>query len=289
MTPMSASTGSDRPKRRSFRLKGGWLVTYADLMTILVCFFVLIVSYSIQDQVKMEVVAGSMRDAFGVAEERRYAGDVKMEGVPEERQPGNVKKTPQPSGEGLDETLSARPRQGADGRHGGFEYSNAERRRFEATKRKLENAILTHPLLKDASEAITINLTETGMQVLLVETAGRPMFEPGAVALTVRGEALVAQTARAVAPLANRVVIEGHADATASGSYSAFELTAARANAARVVMEREGLPANRIAGVTGRGEAFPLYPEDPFAPGNRRIEIILEPAAPLTPEESVLN
>ena len=59
----------DRRRKSGARLAGGWLITYADLMTILVCFFVLIVSYSIQDQVKMEVVAGSMRDAFGVAED----------------------------------------------------------------------------------------------------------------------------------------------------------------------------------------------------------------------------
>ncbi|MGE0408525.1 MAG: flagellar motor protein MotB, partial [Amphiplicatus sp.] len=76
-----------RAVRKGFRPAGGWLITYADVMTILVCFFVLIVSYSIQDRVKMEVVAGSMRDAFGVAEERRYAGDIRLKGAPDERQP----------------------------------------------------------------------------------------------------------------------------------------------------------------------------------------------------------
>ena len=50
-------------------------------------------------------------------------------------------------------------------------------------------------------------------------------------------------------------------------------------------MEAAGFPANRVAGVTARGDALPLYPENPFAPGNRRIEITLEPAAPLLPDE----
>ena len=51
-----------------------WLVTFADLMSILVCFFVLIISFSIQDKEKLEVVAGSMRDAFGVKDVARKAG-----------------------------------------------------------------------------------------------------------------------------------------------------------------------------------------------------------------------
>jgi len=278
----------DRRRKSGAPIAGGWLVTYADLMTILVCFFVLIVSYSIQDQVKMEVVAGSMRDAFGVAEERRYAGDYRLDGTPEERQPGNIRPTPMPSADGLDETLTVLPAAGADGRNGAFEYATAERRHFEAVKERLEKAILTHPIMKDASEAITINLTEEGLQVMLVDTAGRPMFDSGSAEPTEAAKLLLTEVARAITPLANRIVIEGHADAAGAGSYSAFDLTINRANAARRVMIAAGLANHRIAGVTGRGDAFPLYPENPFAPGNRRIEIILEPAAPLLPDKRSL-
>ena len=267
---------------------GSWLVTYADLMTILVCFFVLIVSYSIQDQVKMEVVAGSMRDAFGVAEERRYAGDFKLDGTPEERQPGNIQPNPMPSANGITETLSARPAAGSEGHKGAFEYATEDRRRFENTKAALEKAILTHPLLKDQSEAITINLVEEGLQVILADTNGGAMFNLGSATPTPKARLLLQETATAIMPLANRLIIEGHADATGTGRFSPFDLTAERANAARVIMEEAGLKASRIAGVTGRGMASPLYPEDPFAAGNRRLEIILEPAAPLLPENRSL-
>ncbi len=261
----------------------GWLVTYADLMTILVCFFVLIVSYSIQDRVKMEVVAGSMRDAFGVAEERRFAGDFKLDGTPEERQPGNIRPTPSPSANAIAETLTARPAAGADGHDGAFDRADADRRRFEETRNAFRAAILAHPLLKDASEAITISLAQEGLQVILADADGAPMFASGASTPTPRARALIEELTSVVAPLANRIVIEGHADATGAGSYSPFELTAARANAARRIMEGAGLAPDRIAGVVGRGAAAPLYPEDPFAAGNRRIEIRLEPAAPLLP------
>ena len=265
------------------RLSATWLITYADLMTLLVTFFVMIVSFSVHDKVKMQVVAGSIREAFGVTAERRYAGDVKLDGVPEARQPGSILPTSTPSGQGLTETLSATPAAGMEGNRGAYEEAAADRRRFEAVREKLEQAILMRPIAKDANDAITINLTETGMQILIVDAAGRAMFAPGASEPTPEAKALIEETARALKPLANRVFIEAHADASGAGSYSPFDLTASRANAARRVMESAGFPSTRIAGVAGKGDAFPLYPEDPYAAGNRRIEITLEPAAPLLP------
>ena len=59
-----------------------WLVTFADLMSILVCFFVLIISFSIQDKEKLQVVAGSMREAFGIKYVARKAGMIEKEGSP---------------------------------------------------------------------------------------------------------------------------------------------------------------------------------------------------------------
>lgn len=276
------------PRARDTRRGAAWLITYADLMTILVCFFVLIVSYSIQDQVKLEVIAGSMRDAFGVAEERRYAGDFKLDGTPDQRQPGNIRPSPVPTANSITETLTARPAAGSYGKDGGFDYSQADRRRFEETREALKAAVEAHPLLKDASETITINLVEDGLQIILVDTDGAPMFAKGSENLTPAARALLEETTKAIIPLANRVIIEGHADATGGGAYSPFDLTTARANAARRIMETAGLKSKRIAGVSGRGASAPLYPEDPYAAANRRIEIILERAAPLLPENRSL-
>ncbi len=268
---------------------GTWLITYADLMTILVCFFVLIISYSVQDMAKMEVVAGSLRDAFGVTEKRRYAGDERLDGTPEKRQPGNIRPTPMPSANGVTDTLTARPGAGDQGLDGSFINQNSDnRRRLREAKEALENAILTHPLLKDSADAITINLIDNGMQVILVDQTGSPMFNLGASEPTPRGRALLGEVAVTLAPLPNRIFVEGHADATGAGSYSSFDLTAARANAARRILQSAGFPEDRIAGVSGRASATPLYPEDPYAAANRRIEIILEPAAPLLPPERSL-
>ena len=60
----------------------GWFVTFADLMGLLVSFFVMLVAFSTQDQVKLQVVAGSMRDAFGVQDRVRYSGVIEIDGLP---------------------------------------------------------------------------------------------------------------------------------------------------------------------------------------------------------------
>ncbi len=281
---------SDRGGLNRARLgrPSGWLVTYADLMTILVCFFVLIISFSIQDQVKMEVVAGSMRDAFGVAEQRRYAGDFRLDGTPEKRQPGAIVPDETPTANAIEKTPSAEPAAGDDGARGAHAAANADRRRFLETKETFERAILTHPLLKDSAEQVRVTLEDNGLQIVLIEKEGAPMFALGSSSPTPRAEALLAALAPVLAPLPNRIYIDGHADAAGAGGYSSFDLTAARANAARAILEREGFPAPRIAGVSGRGAAEPLRAEDPYAPENRRIEIRLEKAAPLLPPDRSL-
>src|SRR6201998_1442342 len=60
----------------------GWFVTFADLMGLLVSFFVMLVAFSNQDQQKLQIVAGSMRDAFGVQTNVRYSGIIEVEGRP---------------------------------------------------------------------------------------------------------------------------------------------------------------------------------------------------------------
>jgi len=60
----------------------GWFVTFADLMALLMSFFVMVAAYSTQDQKKLQLVAGSMRDAFGQTKESRYAGIVEQDGIP---------------------------------------------------------------------------------------------------------------------------------------------------------------------------------------------------------------
>src|SRR5437868_3068961 len=71
-----------KKKREEAHGGHGWFVTFADLMALLLAFFVMLVAFSTQDSAKLKIVAGSMRDAFGVQTESRYSGIVEADGLP---------------------------------------------------------------------------------------------------------------------------------------------------------------------------------------------------------------
>src|SRR5262245_52057254 len=93
----------------------GWFVTFADLMGLLMSFFVMLVAYSTQDQAKLKVVAGSMRDAFGVSTQR-YSGIIESDGLPTRSkmkntahiQPDEASNTPTPDQDERNKTVGAR-------------------------------------------------------------------------------------------------------------------------------------------------------------------------------------
>ena len=71
-----------KKKREEAHGGHGWFVTFADLMALLLAFFVMLVAFSNQDQNKLKIVAGSMREAFGVQTEARYSGIIESDGLP---------------------------------------------------------------------------------------------------------------------------------------------------------------------------------------------------------------
>src|SRR5436190_16952532 len=93
----------------------GWFVTFADLMGLLVAFFVMLVAFSTQDQVKLNIVAGSMRDAFGVQDRVRYSGVIEIPGLPTRPKlkfaskipPEDASATPSPDEHGREEDSGA--------------------------------------------------------------------------------------------------------------------------------------------------------------------------------------
>jgi len=281
------------PKKKPAPGAPAWMVTFADLMSLLVCFFVLIISFSIQDTVKLQVVAGSMREAFGVQKEKKLAGIIELDGVPERAQAKNVVLIDDPF------TVEKEYAQENDGMESGskpagddkLSSSAIEQARFNRVKAKLENALAGDPALSALSDQVNIQLTEEGLSVIMVDNHGREMFARGSTEPNERAKRLIAAIGASVAELPNRILIEGHTDGepiSGAGGYSRFELTAERANAARRILQASGVTEDQIAGVTGRGAAEPLFPDDPFMPGNRRVVITLMRGASVLPEDHSL-
>src|ERR1700760_3159651 len=112
----------------------GWFVTFADLMGLLVSFFVMLVAFSTQDQVKLQVVAGSMRDAFGVQDKVRYSGVIEVQGLPTRPKLKNAAPI-------APEDASADPTPDQKGKESNFGANYPEDRKFALATASLRQAL----------------------------------------------------------------------------------------------------------------------------------------------------
>ncbi len=118
-----------------------WLVTFADLMSLLVCFFVLIISFSIQDREKLQVVAGSMKDAFGVKENSRRSGMIEVQGIPIRQYIKDLSQRPQEQDSDFsNERHEQRSKQGPEDNTHDVEKANIEKPRQFATAASIRQA-----------------------------------------------------------------------------------------------------------------------------------------------------
>ncbi|MDF1686095.1 MAG: chemotaxis protein MotB [Parvibaculaceae bacterium] len=150
----------------------------------------------------------------------------------------------------------------------------------------LRQALKDMPELAELSKNIMIEETDEGLNISLVDQEGRAMFPPGHAEPYERTRLMLQQVAKIIDPLPNRISITGHSDAAkmrGNNGYSKWELTADRANATRRILQGAGVPNDRLFEVTGKADIDPLFPEDPYLPSNRRISILLMREAPVIP------
>ena len=249
----------------------GWFVTFADLMGLMMSFFVMLVAFSTMDNNKLKIVAGSMRDAFGTQTEVRYSGIVESDGLPTRPklknsahiQPEESSANPTPDEQESSQKAGARLK--ID-------------REFALASASLRQALQDMPELTEVSKHIMFEETSQGLNLEIVDQDGRSMFADGSKTPFDRTRRLIQKLAVPLKATPLRVNIVGHTSAgfvPARSDYGAFDLSADRANAVRQILEREGLPPSHVFAVGGRADSQPLFPDDPTLPANRRVTITL--------------
>ncbi|MGE0063330.1 MAG: flagellar motor protein MotB [Xanthobacteraceae bacterium] len=258
----------------------GWFVTFADLMGLLVAFFVMLVAFSTQDSAKLQVVAGSMRDAFGVQDRVRYSGIIEVPGLPTRPK---LKNTAHIS----PEEASATPTPNERDRNRTFGARFHEDQKFALAAASLRQALQNMPEITEASKHIMIEETKQGLNIEIVDQDGRSMFADGSKFPNDRTRKILQKIAPALKEMPYRVSITGH---TATSripprhGYGPWELSADRANAVREILSAEGLPSGNIFQVAGKADTDPLFPDNPSLSPNRRVTITLmreEPPVPV--------
>lgn len=267
-----------------------WIVTFADLMSLLVCFFVLIISFSIQDKQKLQVVAGSMRDAFGVKKVAVKAGMIEIEGAPVRDYVKSVASVERPNDTDFaDKRHDNKTKQGPEANTHEIKKTNIERpRQFALAAASLRQAWQELPEIAELSDNIVVEETPEGLNIQLLDQEGRAMFASGSSKPLDHTVKLLKKIAPVLKSLPNRVKLTGHTDSTKlykKNGYSLWELTADRANAARRILAAAGVPHDKFFSVTGRADTEPLFPEDTFMAANRRVSILIMKEAPPLPAD----
>ena len=156
---------------------------------------------------------------------------------------------------------------------------------FASAEQSLRQALMDMPELAELSRHVIIEETPEGLRIQLIDEEGRPMFQPGQIEPNERARVLLRAVGEIAQTLPNRITISGHTDASPAprSGPSNWELSSARANSALNVLLQTGIPDHRIAEVRGKAGAEPLFPDDPYLPGNRRLSITLLREAPVIP------
>jgi chemotaxis protein MotB len=248
---------------------GAWKVAYADLVTAMMAFFLLMWLLNSADKNTKAGIAGMFQDANFFNTER---GKEILANHGKGILPGGRGMAPGPDGDGGTDMEAESP--GA---------AQEEHQAMEATAEAIEKAFQQDELLQAFQDQISMDFTDEGLRIQIQDKAAQVLFDSGSATLKSYTLSILKEIAKELGKLPNRVVIGGHTDASqyANKAYTNWELSAERANAARRVMESAagGLRPGQVRRVTGYADTIPLEGKDPKDPQNRRISIVVVSAA----------
>jgi chemotaxis protein MotB len=149
---------------------------------------------------------------------------------------------------------------------------------MQSLKDKLEQEIKKTPEFQKLKDHVEMTITNEGLRIELLETDKGMFFESGSPVPTNTGRDLLIQLAKQLGPMKNPLLVEGHTDSKPYGNstYTNWELSADRANAARRIMQTSGLQTAQIAQVRGFADQHLRLVKNPTDASNRRISIIVQ-------------
>ncbi|MBS1834993.1 MAG: OmpA family protein [Acidobacteria bacterium] len=222
---------------------GAWKVAYADFVTAMMALFIVLWLMNTSQQVK-DSIAGYFKD---------------------------------PAGTGQDVGSS---------QAGSGETLQLQQDNLELLKEKLQEIMKETPELAELKDQVQMTVTGEGLRIELLETEKGYFFESGSAKPSSHGEAFLSKLAEEVGKMKNKIVIEGHTDArpfSNDKTYSNWELSSDRANAARRIMQDHGLQEGQIKQVRGFAAQFLRVQKDPNDASNRRISVIIMFQSPPQP------
>ncbi|WP_100638598.1 flagellar motor protein MotB [Marinobacter salexigens] len=242
---------------------GSWKVAFADFATAMMAFFLVLWLTATASPEQIKAVEGYFRDPVGFTE-GGTPNPVDLGGsasVINEASP-DVESSSVVIADEVVDTLS----------------DTLEKRRMEELFQELKQRIEENETLKEFKDQLLIDITNEGLRIQIVDRSGRPMFDIGRAELKYYSQEILFELAKTLGAVDNKLSITGHTDATPFGGrpgYTNWELSADRANTARRALVAGGVRAEQIARVVGLSDSVLFDQDEPTAPINRRISIIV--------------
>ncbi|CAH1664795.1 Flagellar motor rotation protein MotB [Hyphomicrobiales bacterium] len=263
---------------------GAWKIAYADFVTAMMAFFLLMWLISMTTQEQKIGLAEYFAPA-SLSPTTSGAGGVLMGSALDKS--GNRSSVPRDVARGTTgQDDKARPASASRASDREISRSSASVQANYNAMASLRQALQNMPEIAELSRNIVIEPTKEGLNVSLVDENGRSMFPEGSVQPYDRTRLVLEALAPTLRRLPNQLSVAGHTAAARPGSaqpVEAWSLTAGRALAVREILSGAGLPNGRFASVVGRADTEPLFPDNPYIPPNRRVTITLLNAEPPLP------
>jgi len=183
-------------------------------------------------------------------------------------------------------------RETGTGMHGSGDTVNLKLNDMPKLKEQIERAMKKMPQFQALKNQVKLIVTGEGLRIELLETEEGVFFESGRAQPTEKCRQVLALMAAQLGTLPNKLLIEGHTDSrpfNSDNTYTNWELSVDRANAARRVMETDGLVEGQIAQVRGFADQNLLIPKDPQNPSNRRVSVIVQYTAGVVPMPALIK
>lgn len=252
---------------------GAWKVAYADFMTAMMAFFLLMWLLGSTAKGDLQGISEYFSMPLKVA---LMGGD--GTGNSDSILPGGGKDLSRSVGQ-VDGGDAERSMKTLGAQIARAEMLRQDKLRLENLKKKIEDVINSTPKLAEFKNQIKLEKVQDGLNIQIVDDQQRPMFDSGRALVKPYMRDILVEIGMAMKDVENRISLSGHTDATpyASGdrNYSNWELSADRANASRRELVQAGLPDGKLARVVGLSSSAPLLADKPFDPINRRISILV--------------
>lgn len=251
---------------------GAWKIAYADFVTAMMAFFLLMWLLGSTTKSQLEGISEYFKTPLKVAfmggsSVGERSSLIKGGGTDlASQQQGQVKKGEIIKDDPINKSIK-------------IIKERAELERLEGLKKKIEDVIEANPQLKKFTEQLLLDITSEGLRIQIVDEQNRPMFASGKAELQPYTKAILREIGQMLNEVTNKISLSGHTDAkpfpSGDKGYSNWELSADRANASRRELIVGGMNPNKVLQVVGLSSAVLYDKVDPLNPINRRISIVV--------------